>query len=153
FVALAAPVLLFVINGLVLSSAEQPQLRVLSTPAEAPDERSPLTVKIFAFNIAKCFVFKPSKGFESTSAVELRVRKIAELIRAEHPDFVFLTEAVTECGPCPVDQVAQLAEATGMHAYAFGENYNFGLPLFRVVGGNAILSRFPIEPVANPDLA
>lgn len=153
FVALVVPVLLFVMNGLVLSSAEQPQLRVLSTPAESLEGRFPATVKIFAFNIAKCFVYKPSKGFESISAVESRVRKIAELIRAEQPDFVFLSEAVTECGPCPVDQVASLAESTGMHAYAFGENYNFGLPFFRVVGGNAILSRFPIEPVANPDLA
>src|SRR5262249_10900156 len=46
-----------------------------------------------------------------------------------------------------------LAEQTGMHAWAFGENYNFGLPFFRVVGGNAVLSRRPLEAVANPALA
>jgi endonuclease/exonuclease/phosphatase (EEP) superfamily protein YafD len=36
---------------------------------------------------------------------------------------------------------------------ATGENYNLGVPLCRVVGGNAILSRVPLEPVANIDLA
>jgi hypothetical protein len=28
-----------------------------------------------------------------------------------------------------------------MHAWVFGENYNFGLPFARMVGGNAILAR------------
>src|SRR5258708_5178095 len=64
-----------------------------------------------------------------------------------------LSETVWECGACPVNQVASLAEATEVHAWAFGENYNFGLPFFRVVGGNAILSRWPLETVANPPLA
>ena len=39
-----------------------------------------------------------------------------------------------------------------MHCWAFGENYNFGLPFYRVIGGNAILSRRPLEPVGNPSL-
>lgn len=153
FLALDVPLLLFLINGLFLSQGETPVVQILAGPKESLDERSPLTIKIFAFNIAKCFVFKDGDGIESTSAVESRIRKIAELIRAEQPDFVFLSETVTECGPCPVDQVASLAESTGMHAFAFGENYNFGLPFFRVIGGNAVLSRFPIEPVGNPSLA
>ncbi len=41
----------------------------------------------------------------------------------------------------------------GMHAWGFGENYNFGIPFYRIVGGNAILSRFPLEPVENIPLA
>src|SRR5262249_36407128 len=45
------------------------------------------------------------------------------------------------------------AELTGMHAWGFGENYNIGLPFYRAVGGNAILSRWPLEAVANPSLA
>ncbi len=40
-----------------------------------------------------------------------------------------------------------------MHSWAFGENYNFGLPFYRIVGGNAILSRMPLETVANPSLS
>ncbi|MEZ4528627.1 MAG: endonuclease/exonuclease/phosphatase family protein [Desulfobacterales bacterium] len=51
-----------------------------------------------------------------------------------------------------MDQIAELAEATGMHMWAFGENYNFGLPFYRIVGGNAILSRFPIEGLSNMTL-
>ena len=39
---------------------------------------------------------------------------------------------------------------TDLQYWAFGENFNFGLPFYRVVGGNAILSRWPIEPVGNP---
>lgn len=153
FLALDVPLLLFVINGLFLADGETPVVKLRSPPKGSLDERDPLTVKVFAFNIAKCFVFKDGDGIESTGAVEARLRKIAELIRAEQPDFVFLSEAVTECGLCPIDQVASLAESTGMHEFAFGENYNFGLPFFRVVGGNAILSRFPIEPVGNPSLS
>jgi endonuclease/exonuclease/phosphatase family metal-dependent hydrolase len=146
--------LLFVINGVWLARGETPELHVLAEPpAAARDERSPRTVKIFAFNIAKCFVFKDGEGLESVSTVRQRLSRIAELIKAEEPDFVCLSETVVECGACPVNQVATLAEATGMHAWAFGENYNFGLPCFRVVGGNAILSRWPLETVANPPLA
>src|SRR5262249_35724492 len=62
-------------------------------------------------------------------------------------------EVVFECAPCPVNQVVELAEQTGMHAWAFGENYNVGLPFYRVAGGNAILARRPLEPVANLSLA
>ena len=70
---------------------------------------------------------------------------MAKVIREENPDFVFLSEAVRECTPCPVNQLELLAELCGMHAWAFGENYCFGLPLYRIVGGNAILSRFPLR--------
>jgi endonuclease/exonuclease/phosphatase family metal-dependent hydrolase len=152
--AVGIPIALFVINGAVLSKGETPRLHILSRePSRTGDDLSPPTVKILAFNIAKCFVFKDGEGIESVQAVKERIGRIAELINAENPDFVFLSETVVECGPCPVNQVALLAEATGMHAWAFGENYNFGLPVFRVVGGNAILSRRPLEVVGNPSLA
>jgi endonuclease/exonuclease/phosphatase family metal-dependent hydrolase len=75
------------------------------------------------------------------------------VINLEQPDIVFLSEAMRDAMWCGVDQVRFLAEATGMHAFAFGENYNVGLPFLRVRSGNAILSRFPIESVANEDLA
>jgi endonuclease/exonuclease/phosphatase family metal-dependent hydrolase len=150
---LGIPASLFFINGTMCSRGENPELHVLTNGAPSRGERSPGTVKILAFNIAKCFVFKDGEGLESVNAVKGRIGRIAEVINLESPDFVCLSEAVVECGPCPVNQVASLAEATGMHAWAFGENYNFGLPFFRVVGGNAILSRGPLEVVANPSLA
>jgi endonuclease/exonuclease/phosphatase family metal-dependent hydrolase len=152
--ALGIPFSLFVINGAVLSQGETPELHLLSNePFQTRDDRSPVTVKVLAFNIAKCFVFKDGEGIESVQAVKERVGRISELIKSENPDFACLSETVVECGPCPVNQVASLAETTGMHAWAFGENYNFGFPLFRVVGGNAILSRWPLEVVGNPPLA
>jgi endonuclease/exonuclease/phosphatase family metal-dependent hydrolase len=51
-----------------------------------------------------------------------------------------------------VDQLDELARGCGLPHRAFGENYNFGLPFCRVVGGNAVLSRTPLEPVGNPSL-
>ena len=81
------------------------------------------------------------------------MKDMAEVIKMESPDLVFLSEAVFECGPCPVNQVAWLARESGMHMWAFGENYNFGLPFHRIVGGNAILSRYPVELVGNPSLS
>jgi endonuclease/exonuclease/phosphatase family metal-dependent hydrolase len=150
----ALPATLFVINGTVLSRGETPELHVLADDsAPSPDERSTGTVKILAYNIAKCFVFEDGAGLASVSSVNERLGRIAELINSEDPDFVCLSETVVECGPCPVNQVSSLAQATGMQAWAFGENYNLGLPLFRIAGGNAILSRGPLEAVANPPLA
>jgi endonuclease/exonuclease/phosphatase family metal-dependent hydrolase len=149
----AIPGLLFVINGVFLARGETPELHLLSDVSVDSIGSQPLTVKVFAFNIAKCFVFKDGEGLEDVSTVNSRLDRIAALIRAEDPDLVFLSETIVECGPCPVDQVGRLAKATGMHAWAFGENFNFGIPYFRVVGGNAILARRPVETVANPSLA
>src|SRR5260221_2817022 len=50
------PLLLFVLNGTLLSRGETPYIEVLSNaPADSLDDRDPLTVKVLAFNIAKCF--------------------------------------------------------------------------------------------------
>jgi endonuclease/exonuclease/phosphatase family metal-dependent hydrolase len=148
------PLALFVVNGTLLSRGETPYLEVLSeAPPGSLDDRDPLTVKILAFNIAKCFAFREGPSFDDVAAVERRIERIADLIRTEGPDFVFLSEVFTECGPCPVNQGQKLARATNMHSWAFGEDYNIGFPFYRIVAGNAILSRWPIEPVANPSLA
>jgi endonuclease/exonuclease/phosphatase family metal-dependent hydrolase len=151
---LGGPVLLFIINGLSLARGESPYVEVISAaPPGSLDDRDPLTVKIFAFNIAKCFAFREGPSFDDTGAVNARVERIARVIRAEDPDFVFLSEVFTECGPCPVNQASSLAKTTGMHVWAFGENFNIGFPFYRIVSGNVILSRWPLEPVANPSLA
>ena len=78
---------------------------------------------------------------------------MAAVIAAERPDFVFLSEALTACGPCEVNQVEALAQLCGMRYYAAGENYNVGVPFYTVAGGNAVLSRTPLTAVANIDLA
>jgi endonuclease/exonuclease/phosphatase family metal-dependent hydrolase len=110
-------------------------------------------VTVVAYNIAKGFAHRGGLRFDSRAAVEERVRRMAAIVKAERPDLVFLSEALTELAPCPVDQVELFARECGLPHAATGENYNLGLPGVRVVGGNAILSRVPLTPVANIDLA
>src|SRR5260370_16301803 len=106
------PLLLFVLNGTLLSRGETPYMEVISeAPPDSPDERDPLTIKVLAFNIAKCFAFREGPSFDDVSAVTGRIERIAELIRAEEPDFVFLSEVFTECGPCPVNHPSALPKS------------------------------------------
>jgi endonuclease/exonuclease/phosphatase family metal-dependent hydrolase len=160
---------LFVMNGVWLAAKETPVVGVVepssrnsqhhtfsivkdhATLTAEPVERDEL--KVFSYNIAKGSIYRGGLNFEDPDVVIERLSRIAELINTEKPDLVFLSEAIFECGPWQVNQVAFLAWATGMQSFLLGENYNFGLPFFRIVGGNAILARFPILPVANPDLA
>lgn len=152
-VILVAPAALFTFNGLVLSRGETPLSGTTKTPAILlPQKGEPKAVKILAYNIAKCFAYESGVTFASAADVRKRIAKLAEIIRREDPDLVFLSETVFECTPCPVNQVVELAEAAGMHQWVFGENYNIGVPGFRMVGGNAILSKWPLEAVANPSL-
>jgi endonuclease/exonuclease/phosphatase family metal-dependent hydrolase len=148
---LALGVGLFVWNGLVLAAGERPVIGTVSANVVTAGAKT--QVKVFAWNLAKCFVHQGGMSFASTAEVETRLRSIANVIREQNPDVVFLSEVVTECTMCDVDQVAFLARETGMTHWAFGENFNFGLPFFRIIGGNAILCRSPLRPVANPDLA
>jgi len=148
---LVTPAVLFVVNGLLLAWGETPRLGTTGH-ASAREDR-PREVKILAYNIAKGFVHNGGLKFADRAVVAGHIRRVAEVINAERPDLVFLSEVVFECAPCPLNQVVELAEATGMHAWAFGENYNIGLPFYRVAGGNAILSRRPLEGVANLSLA
>lgn len=144
---------LFVLNGLWLAHRETPltgQTPRQSAP-QAPFEGETLT--IMAYNIAKGFVHQGGLSFAAPDEVRPPLQSIAELIKAEQPDLVFLSETILECGPAPVNQITTLAEATGLPFWAFGENYNIGLPFYRIVGGNAVLSRWPLHAVANPSLA
>lgn len=146
---------LFVVNGTVLSSGETPLSGTTTHPAaDLSTKNQPFEVKVLAWNLAKCFVYQEGAGiwFEPREAIENRLGRMAAVINAEKPDLVFLSETIKECGPCPVDQVVRLGELTGLHSWAFGENFNFGIPGYRVVGGNAILSRWPLTAVANPSL-
>lgn len=144
---------LFVLNGLVLADRHAPRVRHLGNVEVAPTKSAPGEVTFVSYNIAKGFAHKGGLRFDSKAAVEERLRRMADLIRAERPDAVFLSEALTELAPCNVDQVAFLARACGLPHTATGENYNVGLPLCRVAGGNAVLSRVPLTAVENIDLS
>jgi endonuclease/exonuclease/phosphatase family metal-dependent hydrolase len=145
-------VLLFVLNGLLLADRTTPRVRQVpvaaTTTTAAPGE-----VTILTWNIAKCFVHRGGTRFESPGNVKATLRLMSRVILRENPDFVFLSEAITECGPCDVNQVETLAQDSGLPYAVSGENYNVGLPFYRIVGGNAVLSRTPLTPVKNIDLA
>ncbi len=146
---------LFVINGLWLANAETPLSGAPARPAgitAADSQSSDVSVRIMAFNIAKAFAMDEELNTASTESVREQLRLVADVINAEQPDFVFLQEVVVECGPCPVNQLAVLSRLTDMPHWVFGENFNFGLPFYRMVSGNAILSRRPIDAIANPSL-
>lgn len=144
---LAVPIL-FAFNGLVLAANNSPRVGTTKHATRVPDGE----VRIVAYNIAKCFVQRGGFRFRSRASVESRLDRLAEVINAHDPHLVFLSEAIFECAPCPINQVTELADRCAMHAWGFGENYNIGLPLFRIAGGNAILATVPLEGVDNIDL-
>lgn len=156
-ILLSIPLLLIVLvlfNTFALAARETPTSSLspeqLAAAAEGIEQPQ---LKVLAYNIAKGFAHIEGLSFEDEQVVRDRMLRVAELIRAEQPDLVFLCEAIFECGPCPVDQVELIAKEAGYDYWVCGENYNLGLPFYRVVGGNAILSRHPIRPVDNPSLA
>ncbi len=104
-------------------------------------------VRIFACNIAKCFFHEGGITFASPEEIHARLDRIAEIIRRERSDLVFLSEVVMEAGPAPVNQVEYLAARCEFAYFAASENYNFGVPWYRIRSGNAVLSRFPCTPI------
>jgi endonuclease/exonuclease/phosphatase family metal-dependent hydrolase len=147
------PGLLFVVNGALLASGEAARAGRYPGVEPSPSASGPGEVTVASYNIAKGWAPLGGLSFADRAAVEGKLRRMAAALRAERPDLVFLSEVMTECTPCPVDQAEFLARELGLPYWAFGENYNFGLPFCRVVGGNAVLSRFPLGAVANPSLA
>jgi endonuclease/exonuclease/phosphatase family metal-dependent hydrolase len=146
-------VALFALNGLALADRQAPRMHQLADIEPAPSASAPGEVTVVAYNIAKGFAHRGGLRFDSRDAVEERIKKMAAVVKAERPDLVFLSESLTELAPCPVDQVELFARECGLPHAATGENYNLGVPGVRVVGGNAILSRHPLAPVANINLA
>jgi endonuclease/exonuclease/phosphatase family metal-dependent hydrolase len=151
-VVLAAAAL-FLLNGLVLADRETP-IQPAAGPAPAPPAvDSDREARVLAYNVGR---LSPREGVLPLAApgdVRARLDRIAEIIKVHRPDVVFLNEAVWELGAGGVDSVRYLARAADLPFWAAGENYNFGLPFFRIAGGNAILSRAPLTPLGNPDLA
>ena len=148
-VVVALLAILFMANG-VSSRWRTPELGTTGTPAKAGPVRS---LRVMAFNVAKCGFHQGGFRFAEPTEVRERLDRIAETIVAADVDLVFLSEIVAEAAPCPVDQVAYLAEKAGFHAFAFGENYSWGIPFLRIRAGNALLSRHPLRPVENVQLS
>lgn len=114
----------------------------------ASELESGTVVSVMAWNLAKCFFHAGGTRFRTEDEVRRRLDRIAEVVREHDVDLLFLSEVVFEAGPCPVNQVTYLAEAIGFHAWCYGDNYSFGVPGYRIRSGNALLSRFPLKPVA-----
>lgn len=152
---LAASIVLFFVNGLFLAERETPIQPAGPKPPPAPSARADSLgeVRVLAYNIGRLSVHEGGLRFAPSPETQNRLDRIAEIIKVHRPDLVFLNEAVWEYGHGGIDQVRHLARAADMPFWISGENYNFGLPFFRMVGGNAILSKWPLEPLGNPDLA
>lgn len=145
--------LAFIANGLLLARGARVATGMTEHAAADLNEiRDRRRIRILSFNIAKVFAYRRRLQFVPAALVRSRLDEIGRIIAAEKPDLVFLCEVLFECGPCPINHVTTIAQAAGMHAWAFGENYNFGLPWYRISGGNAILSRWPLVAVQNPSL-
>ena len=110
-------------------------------------------IKVLAYNLAKGFVDEKIPRFPPADLTRSRLEQMAEVIRREDPDLVFLSEVVWRTPYNSVNQVRYLAEACGYRHYAFGENAHLGIPFLRYVGGNAILSKWPLANGANPNLS
>jgi endonuclease/exonuclease/phosphatase family metal-dependent hydrolase len=146
-------VLLF-INFRFLGPREKPLSGRTSHPSVplACDPNHPV-VKIMTYNIRLGGAYRGGWRFEKPQRVAERLEEIGALIRQQNPDLVFLQEVVIESGPGSLNQVRVLAEKTGMHAWAFGQCINDGLPFYRLIEGNALLSRGPREPLTNHKMA
>jgi endonuclease/exonuclease/phosphatase family metal-dependent hydrolase len=151
FVVLAA---LITLNGLVLAHRESPVLEHTAHPPRVLTHNDDgIEVRVVSYNIAKAFAYRQRLRFRDPAVIRQRLDALAAAIRGVDPDLVFLSEALHESPPGHLSQVQYLAEQIGAHAWLFGECYNFGVPFYRVSGGNAILSRVPLEPDVNLTLA
>jgi len=146
--------ILAIINTNFLGPGEKPLSGRSSHPAAQPtSDANGVILKVMTYNIWMGGACKGAWRFDKPAIVTERIRRIGNLIRDYNPDLVFLQEIVMESGPGSVNQTQILAETAGMHAWFFGEDVNQGLPFYRFISGNAILSKWPLEIVANQSLA
>ena len=153
--AILVTLLVFTINGALLAHKQTPVAEMATITKASPAARpaAPAEIKVMAYNIAKGFIHEGGLKFAARAVMAQRLTEIAQVIKAADPDIVLLSETILECTLSRGNQVAFLAQVTNLPNWVFGENYNFGLPFLRIIGGNAILSRWPLKPVANFDLA
>jgi len=127
---------LFTINMTCLGFGEQPQHGFTDHAPQKPTAgNNVIELKIMAYNIHSGHSLK-----------------LGEFIKEQNPDIVFLQEVALQAGWYRSDQAKRLAEVSGMYMWVVGEDFNLGLPFYRRRIGNGILSRWPLEIVANQSL-
>ena len=142
------------ISTAYLGPGQTPVSGRTSHPAVLPEsDESGIELTVMTYNIWLGQAYKGFWQFRKAEDVAERIRRIAEFIKEYEPDLVCLQEVAMESGPNSIDQTPLIAETAGMHAWAFGEAFNNGLPFYRIIGGNAILSRRPVEAVTNQTMA
>jgi endonuclease/exonuclease/phosphatase family metal-dependent hydrolase len=145
---------LLAINTAYLGPGQTPSSGRTSHPAVLPEsDESGIELTVMTYNIWLGQAYKGFWRFRKAKDVAERIRRIAKFIKEYEPDLVCLQEVAMESGPNSIDQTPLIAETAGMHAWAFGEAFNNGLPFYRMIGGNAILSRWPLAAVANQSMA
>ncbi len=127
--------------------------RTSHLPASPASDTNGVTLKVVTYNIRMGGAYRGGWRFEKPKRVAERIEKIGEFIREQKPDIVLLQEVVLESGLGSFSQTPILAEKTEMHMWVFGQCINDGLPFHRMIEGNAILSRWPVEPVTNQKMA
>ena len=146
--------ILAIINTNFLGPGEKPLSGRSSHPAVKPtSDANGIVLKVMTYNIWMGGAYKGAWRFEKPEIVTERIRRIGNLIRENNPDLVFLQEVVLDSGLGSFNQAPVLAEKTGMHMWVFGQCINDGLPFYRMIEGNAILSRWPLEPLTNQKMA
>jgi endonuclease/exonuclease/phosphatase family metal-dependent hydrolase len=110
---------------------------------EAPDK-----ISVMTFNVAmKSRHFYEAwffKGF-FPSFIKEHLNQVANIIHEEKPDIVVLTEMPQQMLPFEERLVAYLADKSGMYSWVFNENDDKVIGFVRYIGGNAILSRYPLQ--------
>ena len=141
---------LLAINTKFFGPGETPLSGQTSHPAAKPkSDDSTIKLTVMTYNIWMGGAYRGFGRFEKPERIADRIRHIGQLIKKHNPDLVFLQEVVIESGPGSVNQTPLIADTAGMHMWVFGEAINQGLPFYRMIEGNAILSRWPLAIVAN----
>jgi endonuclease/exonuclease/phosphatase family metal-dependent hydrolase len=116
--------------------------------AAKPLPASNENIRIMTFNIAmesRHFYIEWLKYWGFPSFIKYHMDSIAKIINRNQPDIVILNEAVQDILPFEKDLVSYLAEKTQFHQWAFKMNHDRFLGIIRSIGGNAILSRYPLQ--------
>ncbi len=152
--ALATTVLLIL---LMLINAWTADWSVPVVQSGSPDPKavSPERLRVMAYNVRWGGSFKREFGhtLDTPSGTIENLDQIAQLISSERCDVVALQEVSLQFSFNSPNQVAYLAQKTGLTYWAFAHRYNLGVPFFRARQGVAVLSRYPIVSAESPLLS
>jgi endonuclease/exonuclease/phosphatase family metal-dependent hydrolase len=134
-----------------LRDAKEALIGTTENPENVPPKAGSI-VRVMSINLAKGFFYQKGKRhLEPIDEVKQRLDDTAQLIQQYQADIVFLSEAIWQL-PDYHNQITYLAQKSGLHSWAYGEVLNMGLPFFRIQGGNAILSNYPLHTAHNVSL-